>query len=83
MNCTHEEVNEQGVLVRTNQLSVMVDRCKRFSERLRTSAENDTGVKNDYQGKLLSMCEKYYFSETISRLGDLNFEVNTPYIVPG
>ena len=83
MKCDHEEVNADGVLVYTNQLSVMVDRCKRFFERFRTSAENDTGVKNGYQGKLLSMCEKYCFTETQSRMGHLNFEFNTPYIVPG
>ena len=57
MKCTYEEMNDQGVMVCTNQLGVMVDRCKRFSERLRTSSENDTGVKNGYQGKLLNMCE--------------------------
>ena len=85
VQCDHEEVNADGVLVRTNLLSVMVDRCKRFSERLRTIADNDTVVKNDYQGKLLSMprCEKYCFTETQSRMGHVNFEFNTPYIVPG
>ena len=66
-----------------NSVSDMVDRCKRFFERLRTSAKNDTGVKNGYQGKLLSMCEKYCFTETQSRMGHHNFEFNTPYIVPG
>ena len=83
MQCDHEEVNADGVLVRTNQRSVMVDRCKRFAERLRTTSENDTGVKNDYQDKLLSMCEKYCFTETLSRMGHVNFEFNTPHIVPG
>ena len=83
VDCTHVEMNEHDVVVRTDQLSVMVERCKRFPERLRTSAENDTVVKNGYQGKLLSMYEKYGFSETISRLGHQNFDRNTPYIVPG
>ena len=49
MNCTHEEFNDHVVLVHTNQLKVMVDRCKRFTERLRTVASNDTVVKNGYQ----------------------------------
>ena len=58
VKCDHEEVVEDGVLVHTNQLSVMIDRYKRFCEHLRTSSENDTDVQNDYQGKLLSMSEK-------------------------
>jgi hypothetical protein len=75
--------DEHGTVVLTNQLGVMVDRCNRFCERYRVSVENDVGVNNGYEDKLLSLCEKYCFSETISRVGHQNFEFNTPYIVPG
>lgn len=83
INVTHESMNKQGVLVRTNQMGVMVDRCKRFAERYRKAAENDTHVNSGYEGKLLALCEKYCFAETARRLGHMHFDTNTPYILPG
>lgn len=68
INVTHEGMNQHGIVVRTNQLGVIVDRCKRFAERYRVATENDTGVDNRYEGKFLSLCEKYCFTETVSRL---------------
>jgi hypothetical protein len=83
IQCIHEEDDGHGNIVRTNQMSVMVDSCKRFNEHLRTSMENDTSVKNGYAGKLLAMCEKCCLKETIARLGHANFDPHTPYIIPG
>ena len=83
INVTHERMNKQGVLVRTNQMGVIVERCKRFAERYRKSAENDTGVNSGYEGKLLALYEKYCFAETARRLGHMHFDTNTPYILPG
>jgi hypothetical protein len=68
INVTHEHMNDHDTVVHTNQLGVMVDRCKRFCERYRVATENDSNVKNDYEGKFLNLCEKYCFSETISHL---------------
>ena len=64
-------------------MGVIVKRCKRFAERYRKAAENDTGVNSGYEGKLLAMCEKYCFAETARRLGHMHFDTNTPYIIPG
>jgi hypothetical protein len=75
--------DEHGTVVLTNQVGVMVDRYNRFCERYRVSVENDVCVNNGYEDKFLNLCEKYCFSETISRVGHQNFEFNTPYIVPG
>jgi len=79
----HEGTDENGTIVRTNQMGVVVERCKRFAERFRAAAENDTGVNNGYEGKLLSLCEKYCLPETIARLTHVYFDTNTPYILPG
>jgi hypothetical protein len=85
INVTHERMNKHGVLVRTNQMGVHVERCKRFAELYRKAAENDTGVNSGYEGKLLrvALCEKYCFVETARRLGHMHFDTNTPYILPG
>jgi hypothetical protein len=85
INVTHERMNKHGVLVRTNQMGVHVERCKRFAELYRKAAENDTGVNSGYEGKLLrvALCEKYCFAETVRRLGHMHFDTNTPYILPG
>ena len=64
-------------------MGVIVERCKRFAERYRKAAENDTGVNSGYEGKLLALCEKYCFAETVRRLGHMHFDTNTPYILPG
>jgi hypothetical protein len=63
-------------------MGVAVERCKRFAERCRVAAENDTGVNSGYEGKLLSLCEKYCLPESIARLGNANFDTNTSYILP-
>jgi hypothetical protein len=83
IQCIHEQDDGHGNIVQTNQMRVMVESCKRFCERLRTSMENDTAVKNGYAGKLLAMCEKYCLKETIARLGHTHFDPHTPYIIPG
>ena len=54
-----------------------------FQRLFRVAAENDTDVNNGYEGKLLSLCEKYCLPETIARLGHEHFDTNTPYIMPG
>ena len=83
INVIHERLDKNGFPVRTNQMGVVVERCKRFAERYRKSAENDTDVNSGYEGKLLAMCEKYCFAETARRLGHMHFDTNTPYIIPG
>ena len=83
MDCIHQEMHADGTVVCTNQMKVMVEKCKRFCERFRVSIENDTEVKNGYAGKLYALCEKYCFKETVARLGHTNFDTNTPYILPG
>jgi hypothetical protein len=42
IQCIHEQDDGHGNIVRTNQMNVMVESCKRFCERFRTSMENDT-----------------------------------------
>jgi hypothetical protein len=83
INVTHERMNKDGILVHTNQMGVIVERCKRFAERYRKSSENDTGVNSGYEGQLLALCEKYWFPETDRRLGHMHFDTNTTYILPG
>ena len=83
INCIHEVKDRHGSIVHTNQMIVMVNRCKCFNERFRVSIENDTSVKNVYAGKLLGLCEKYSFKETVARFRHANFDTNTPYILPG
>ena len=36
-----------------------------------------------YEGKLMSICEKYCYSESARRLGHKNFDRNTSYILTG
>ena len=57
INCIHEEKDRHGCIVRTNQMSVMVNRYKRFNERFRVSIEDDTAVNNAYAGKLYALSE--------------------------
>jgi hypothetical protein len=57
VDCIHEEMHDDGTIVRTNEMSVMVNRCKRFNERFRVSIEDDTAVNNAYAGKLYALSE--------------------------
>jgi hypothetical protein len=45
----------------TNQLDVMVHRCKRYCERLMRANGLNDGIRNNYEGKLLAVCQKYDF----------------------
>jgi hypothetical protein len=69
--------------VRTNQVSVMVKKCKRYCERLNRGDNLGDDVRSNYEGKLLSVCQKYDLKETSMRLGHAAFTAHTPYIVPG
>jgi hypothetical protein len=76
---TDTDVNE----THTNQMHVMVDRCKRWSERQKWAIDNDTGFLDGYEGKIWSICEKYSFCKSARRLGHKLFDRNTTYILPG
>jgi hypothetical protein len=80
INCTHIDphTGEQ-----TNQLGVMVNKCKRYAERLLRANTLADGIRNNYEGKLLAMCEQYDFKETAKRMGHAHFTAHTPYILPG
>jgi hypothetical protein len=61
----------------------MVHRCKRYCERLMRANGLNDGIRNNYEGNLLAVCQKYDFKETARRMGHAHFTANTPYILPG
>jgi hypothetical protein len=61
------------ILLLTNQLRVMVDRCKRYCERLMRANGLDDSIRHNYEGKLLAVCQKHDFKETARRMGHAHF----------
>ena len=53
------DIDDDVNTTHTNLMDVMVDRCKRWCERTMRPTDNDTCVLVGYEGKLLSICEKY------------------------
>jgi len=49
----------------TNQLVVMVDRCKRYCERLMRANCLDDSIRHNYEGKLLAVCQKHDFKSVV------------------
>ena len=80
INCTHIDPDTGA---QTNQLVVMVNKCKRYAERLMRANTLADGIRNNYEGKLLAMCVQYDFKETAKRMGHAHFTAHTPYILPG
>jgi hypothetical protein len=80
INCTHIDLDTGE---QTNQLGVMINKCKRYAERLLRANSLADGIRNNYEGKLLAMCEQYDFKETAKRMGHAHFTPHTPYILPG
>jgi hypothetical protein len=58
--------DEHGTVVLTNQLGVMVDRCKRFCERYLVATENDSNVKNGYEGIPLFLAKSLTIEYNVS-----------------
>jgi hypothetical protein len=67
----------------TNQLGVMVNKCNRYCERLIRANGLADCIRNNYEGKLLAVCQQYDFKETARRMGHAHFTAHTPYILPG
>ena len=80
INCTHIDLDTGE---QTNQLGVMINKCKRYAERLLRANSLADGIRNNYEGKLLALCEQYDFKETAKRMGHAYFTPHTPYILPG
>ena len=74
-------MDDDGKSTHTNQMDVMVDRCKRWYEL--TVVDNDTGVNTVYEDKLFTIWEEYCFSESAYSLGHKLFDRNTPNILSG
>jgi hypothetical protein len=46
--------------------------------------DKDVDVAGNYpQAQLLSLCQKYCLGATVARLGELHFDADTSYIIPG
>jgi len=80
INCIHIDP-QTGT--QTNMLKVMVDKCKRYCERLTRANGIDGSIRHNYEGKLLAVCLKHNFKETARRMGHSLFTSDTPYILPG
>jgi hypothetical protein len=80
INCMHIDPDTGA---QTNQLGVMVNKCKRYCERLMRANGLGDGIRNNYEGKLLAVCQEYEFKETARRMGHAHFTAHTPYILPG
>jgi hypothetical protein len=80
INCIHIDP-QTGT--QTNLLKVMVDKCKRYCERLTRANAIDGSIRHNYEGKLLAVCLKHNFKETARRMGHSLFTSDTPYILPG
>ena len=80
INCIHIDP-QTGT--QTNLLKVMVDKCKRYCERLTRANGIDGSIRHNYEGKLLAVCLKHNFKETARRMGHSLFTSDTPYILPG
>ena len=46
--------------------------------------DKDVDVVGNYpEDQLLALCQKYCLGATVARLGELHFDVDTSYIIPG
>ena len=50
INCTHIDLDTGE---QTNQLGVLINKCKRYAERLLRANSLADGIRNNYEGKLL------------------------------
>ena len=70
---------KQGTIVRTCQLKVMTNKCKRHYKTLLRSKEDDKEVKRGFDGKMLTLFEKYCLRESEVGTGPLHLQHNIHY----
>jgi len=81
----HVQVDEgTGESTSVDRLRQMVTVCKRFTTAKVKKLDKDIDVAGSYpEAQLLAMCQKYSLGATVSRLGQLHFDTDTFYIIPG
>jgi hypothetical protein len=81
----HEQVHEDtGEATSVDSLCQMVTDQKRFTTDKVKKLDKDIDVAGNYpESQLLVMCQKYSLGATVSRLGELHFDTDTSYIIPG
>ncbi len=75
---------ETGERTSVDRLKTMVKACKRFCTSKISRMDKDVDVAGNYpQAQLLALCQKYCLGATVARLGELHFDADTSYIIPG
>jgi hypothetical protein len=75
---------DTGETTSVDRLKAMVKACKRFCMSKISRMDKDVDVSGNYpQAQLLALCQKYCLRATVARLGELHFDADTSYIIPG
>ena len=75
---------ETGETTSVDRLKTMVKACRRFCISKISRMDKDVDVAGNYpQAQLLALCQKYCLGATVARLGELHFDADTSYIIPG